>query len=90
MTSCGLGPFLPLPLQARLLHTLYPKVGAQAEGGWLHSAWQCQPLPQHPPRLQQAGGWPLFRRGQLSSLRWGCPSQPRKTGEKARQGANLS
>lgn len=31
-----------------------PQVGGQAEGGWLHSAWQCQPLPQHPGCLRSS------------------------------------
>lgn len=37
------------PGQAAKYH---PQVGRQAEGGWLHSAWQCQPLPQHPGCLR--------------------------------------
>ena len=61
-------------------------MGRQAEGGWLHSAWQCQPLPQHALLpLRQAGGWSLFCRGQLSTLRWGYPWLRGQIGDMALQ-----
>lgn len=43
-TWCGLGPWCPFPSRPTLTCPP-PQVGRQAEGGWLHPAWQCQPLP---------------------------------------------